>query len=619
MIITLLIWLYVALLSYAYGLIAIDVGHAVFKPVKQETVAIATTLLSGLALISCLTSYLFIGLNIGLLANLIIIGIALLYFVIRRQTLFQIAIEQIHRLKELLLPQPVFVLGGLIITLLTLLLALRSSLDLFYFDTGLYHLQYISWAEQYPAVPGLGNLHTRLAFNSQWLLLSTLFDGSFIFKRPILTLNALVLLIALLSSFLSLKKILERNIKLPNLFQALLLVPLCSFIYNYGAPLASSPSTDLPACIAIFSSLALMLVYLDRDAEGKDTRLLASFLHLIIGFAITIKLSSIPIGLFVPYSLYRECRKHGIRQGLLSLFPLAFIGIPFLITNVILSGYLIYPISKIDIFNFDWKVPNDIAKLTQMWSRSWIRKPWFPPDQVLAMRMEDWFFSWFQDFENTLEYQCLAGLAIILFIHLVLQPRVLIKAVKPYLLVCGLLVSGLLFWFNTSPNLRFGLGLIWGLIAFFAATLLTKPLQALASQKKLYQLATYPVTFSVLVVMLHQPIVKTNESLQNFSFLIFPSGYPAVATNQVAVGAKQISQPAEGFLCWNSGFPCTPYPNGNYELKCLPTQVPCQCWSTTAALSCSRYPDTRLEFRGDSLRQGFRIVKKTEASPTLNR
>jgi hypothetical protein len=39
-----------------------------------------------------------------------------------------------------------------------------------HFDTGLYYLTTIRWAQDYPVVPGLANLHTRLGFNQSLFL-----------------------------------------------------------------------------------------------------------------------------------------------------------------------------------------------------------------------------------------------------------------------------------------------------------------------------------------------------------------------------------------------------------------------------------------------------------------
>ena len=48
------------------------------------------------------------------------------------------------------------------------------------YDTGLYHAQTIRWIEEYPVIPGLGNLNGRFAFNSNWLLINALFSFAFL-------------------------------------------------------------------------------------------------------------------------------------------------------------------------------------------------------------------------------------------------------------------------------------------------------------------------------------------------------------------------------------------------------------------------------------------------------
>ena len=47
-------------------------------------------------------------------------------------------------------------------------------------DTLLYHAQIVRWIEEYPIVPGLGNLHDRLAYNSSFHMLASFLDiGAF--------------------------------------------------------------------------------------------------------------------------------------------------------------------------------------------------------------------------------------------------------------------------------------------------------------------------------------------------------------------------------------------------------------------------------------------------------
>jgi hypothetical protein len=72
------------------------------------------------------------------------------------------------------------ILFGCIIILAFMYIASLSSYSKWLewaYDTDLYHAQTIRWYNEYGTPPGLGNLHTRLAFNSSWLSLAALFDN----------------------------------------------------------------------------------------------------------------------------------------------------------------------------------------------------------------------------------------------------------------------------------------------------------------------------------------------------------------------------------------------------------------------------------------------------------
>ena len=61
-------------------------------------------------------------------------------------------------------------------------------------DSGLYHLTAIRWCAEYPVVPGLGNLHGRLAFNNSFFLYAAMLDvGPFIGKSHQLASGLLML------------------------------------------------------------------------------------------------------------------------------------------------------------------------------------------------------------------------------------------------------------------------------------------------------------------------------------------------------------------------------------------------------------------------------------------
>src|SRR5215510_140265 len=77
------------------------------------------------------------------------------------------------------------------------------------YDSGLYHFTSMRWAASYPIVPGLGNLHYRIAFNSSYFLYVAMLDvGPWAQKSHHLA-NGLLLLVLL-------TELLPSSIKLRN-------------------------------------------------------------------------------------------------------------------------------------------------------------------------------------------------------------------------------------------------------------------------------------------------------------------------------------------------------------------------------------------------------------------
>lgn len=68
---------------------------------------------------------------------------------------------------------------------LVLVMAYGTSRGIMHVDTGLYHAQAIRWIEEYGVVPGLGNLHSRFAYNSSALCLCALYSLKWLFSEPL--------------------------------------------------------------------------------------------------------------------------------------------------------------------------------------------------------------------------------------------------------------------------------------------------------------------------------------------------------------------------------------------------------------------------------------------------
>ena len=106
---------------------------------------------------------------------------------------------------------------AIIVLLLALWIANRALGPLQNGDTGLYHMGAVIWAASYPIVPGLGNLHERLAFNSTFFLYAAMLGvGPWAEKSHYLA-NGLPLLVLLAQFILSLHKVISWNPKVPFL------------------------------------------------------------------------------------------------------------------------------------------------------------------------------------------------------------------------------------------------------------------------------------------------------------------------------------------------------------------------------------------------------------------
>jgi hypothetical protein len=63
----------------------------------------------------------------------------------------------------------------------------------------------------------------------------------------------------------------------------------------------------------------------------------------------------------------------------------------WLVGNVIVSGWLCYPVSSIDLFHFDWKTPKEVSDMERFSVKQWGKVP-FQDIQVTAqMSFGEWF------------------------------------------------------------------------------------------------------------------------------------------------------------------------------------------------------------------------------------
>ncbi len=435
------------------------------------------------------------------------------------------------------------------------------------FDSTLYHVQSIKWISEFPVVPGLGNLHSRFAFNSMFFPVSSLFSLNLIATKDwlIFPLNAVLFFVYLIWQYFNIKNSFEEEDKAKVIFIVLMVFLPVIYLLKW----ASSPTPDF-AC-AILGMIILQWILFENNSVYANRRII------IIGTiitAITFKLSFAPMLVLIPLFLLQK-------RWLVDIPKISFLGIfisiPFLIRNYFLSGYLFYPFSAMDVFNPDWKIPIELVKAEEESIKAWAIQPNNNPEEILKMSVFEWFPSWVMGMDHLMK---LLLFVCILFLIFGITTFILRKNGPDIRWVFFIGIT-FLFWFLQAPDPRFIYGIIFFTVAYFMYWF-SRNLFLLFPKIsfKLYIL-TFILGFLGLTGSIYfKTVLSYRENLSQF---VFPSAFYKDFEKPVI---KEYESPFRYFA---------PEKNGN----CFNAPLPC----ATGVL------EENIELRGTTLAAGFRVRK----------
>ena len=268
------------------------------------------------------------------------------------------------------------------------------------YDTLLYHAQIVRWIKEYPIVPGLGNLHGRLAYNSSFHVLASFLDIGAFQDKSFHGVNGFFFLFLQVNLLIRVWFLCRGDVRVSNIFAALFILLEPFLISDSFFAKMNSLSTDfLTFVLTGYIILHFLQLLEDGNLPAKSDFIVGVA---ITGFAATVKLVSVPLLLLIIFFLIRDMkagRLRGVIKGTERFYLVLFIMIfvllaPWSIRSVILSGYPVYPVYQVDIFNPDWKVPKALVIDDARWIQSWARVPNVHPDQVLDQGFSHWFQRW---------------------------------------------------------------------------------------------------------------------------------------------------------------------------------------------------------------------------------
>ncbi|SDY20176.1 LIC_10190 family membrane protein [Hymenobacter psychrophilus] len=463
MLLVLLLWLWVA--GVSYGL-----GHALAGPRLAPTLPPELRLAVGLAGLSWLLALLSFGLSIGPGVQLGLTAAAVGYGfwcllkapAVVRQTWW---VELRASWQE-----PGW-LGAVALALVFgALLLLHAAQMPILSDTGLYHAQTVQWLQTYPVVPGLGNLHGRLAFNSHLHLLTGFFSARA--NGPWASLGqqaASSFWFVLLISYAARQLARPRPAAVLAVYGGLSLV----FVFIAFRPWISSPMPDSGVTILTLLVLGWLLEKLLAPGGSVQlSRAEAGLLVALLATAVTYKASAGYLALPLGFALWRLRPTNLSMPRLVGLACLigALVALPWLGRNVVLSGYPVYPLAPWAALPLDWTVPATQAVADLLEIRYFARWPagdWVTGGHQPALA---WVPFWWR--QQAPHDQVLAliivALALLLALRQLLSPA---RQQRSATVLFGLLLACCGLWFAAAPAFRFGYGYLIGAAAVGAALL----------------------------------------------------------------------------------------------------------------------------------------------------
>jgi hypothetical protein len=328
------------------------------------------------------------------------------------------------------------------------------------YDTGLYHLNAVRWLKTYAVVPGLGNLHGRLAYNNSSFLYDALLDLGPWAGRGRHFANGLLMAALLARSALSLPRAFRAGDPLRpyHVLAAALAAPV---FVEAGHRMASGYNPDLPAFVlgTVISLRLLRLLLENEAAEGLF------LIGLLAAVGATVKLSFVALGatslLVAAVVVYRR-GPLPTRAVAATLGAIALAAVPWLARGIILSGYPAYP-AAFGAMPVEWRMPPDLLDEERGEIAGWARDSSRPWREVLS----GW--EWLRPWWRRVSYD--RGRFVVPLALLVPAAALALLARRgrgqagPNGLWLFLLPAGAAaaFWFLTAPDPRFAGAALWAL------------------------------------------------------------------------------------------------------------------------------------------------------------
>ena len=381
--------------------------------------------------------------KVGLLANLILLVLCVIIIYFNKKLLW----EYFKRSRKVIVSWEGFLYLGVL-----LLFAFAASRGKFHADTNLYHAQAIRWYEEFGVVKGLANFQWHFGYNSSSFGFAALFSLGFLGFQSFHCTTSYIAVVLCLWAFYYIKDFYMHKQHVTDMCCiAILFYALINFTGFM------SPASDY---VTMFFALYLIARWAEEIDSGKNNISTYALLCVLAVFICTLKLSAGLLVLLVIYPAIYLIKEKKYKDIAVYLLLGIVTILPFLIRNVIISGWLLYPFPAIDLFNVDWKLPEEFVIVDSTQIKVWAKCLY---DITLAdMPLKEWISIWWSSQERYAQMLIYCNiLAVCLDIVILLHYIRKKKKINPNVILLNVVVLCCsVAWFFLAPFIRYGLAFL---------------------------------------------------------------------------------------------------------------------------------------------------------------
>ncbi len=339
-------------------------------------------------------------------------------------------------------------------------------------DALLYHLPYTGILNSEKIIFGLSNLHFRFAHVSIIQYFSA-FLNNFIFNIQGIVLGTALVASAVIINFLTyLIKYFQNKLFNFHFFFLFFIVIFISYKMNrYG-----EYGNDAPAHFLFFFLVSEIL----RLIENKGNQYSSN--NFLLSIFITLNKITMGFAIFLPLIFLKKNQIYHFIKIPKNIFAILFISV-WIIKNLIVSGCLVYPISKLCFEKLEWNNYDQVKIVSQeneAWSKAW---PNYKNKNNLThsqyIKDFNWIDTWYKTHSKKFITIFLPYILLLICLSLIIYFKFSHKKLyenkfrKEYIFLILIMNIFILIWFLKIPDYRYGYSYLVSLIALIFSYICT--------------------------------------------------------------------------------------------------------------------------------------------------